>query len=153
MFEIQEDHATKILSVAKKVNATMANVSKLVKTIMTAWMMIIVWTICACPKQVSAEGLVAPIDPTLLSLQTWSLCPRGSPTITVPSCTIFTSTNFQAYLQWIEYSTLINLGVNLSYTLGQIPYSKWSVSQGKFEWEKFQSRIKHPSQWCICGKL
>ena len=42
MFEIQEDHATKILSVAKKVNATMANVSKLVITIMTACMMIIV---------------------------------------------------------------------------------------------------------------
>ena len=42
MFEIQEDHATKILSVVKKVNATMANVPKLVKTIMTAHMEIIV---------------------------------------------------------------------------------------------------------------
>ena len=36
MFKIQEDHVKKILIVALSVNATMANVSKLVKTIMTA---------------------------------------------------------------------------------------------------------------------
>ena len=42
MFEIQEDHVRKILIVALAVNATMANVSKLVKTIMTACMEIIV---------------------------------------------------------------------------------------------------------------
>ena len=46
MFEIQEDHVRKILIVALAVNATMdltmENVSKLVKTIMTACMEIIV---------------------------------------------------------------------------------------------------------------
>ena len=42
MFKIQEDHVKKILIVALAVNATMANVSKLVKTIMTACMEIIV---------------------------------------------------------------------------------------------------------------
>ena len=42
MFEIQEDHVMKILIVAKKVNAPMAYVSKLVMTIMTACMKIIV---------------------------------------------------------------------------------------------------------------
>ena len=42
MFEIQEDHVMKILSVVKKVNVPMANVSKLVMTIMTARMKIIV---------------------------------------------------------------------------------------------------------------
>ena len=36
MFEIQEDHVRKIMIVAVAVNASMANVSKLVKTIMTA---------------------------------------------------------------------------------------------------------------------
>ena len=42
MFEIQEDHVKKILIVASKVNAPMANVPKVVKTIMTAHMKIIV---------------------------------------------------------------------------------------------------------------
>ena len=42
MFEIQENHVRKILIVALAVNATMANVSKLVKTIMTAHMKIVV---------------------------------------------------------------------------------------------------------------
>ena len=42
MFEIQEDHVRKILIVALAVNATMENVSKLVITIMTACMEIIV---------------------------------------------------------------------------------------------------------------
>ena len=36
MFEIQEDHVMKISSVAKKVNAKRANVSKVVKIILTA---------------------------------------------------------------------------------------------------------------------
>ena len=36
MFEIQEDHVRKILIVALLVNASMTNVVKLVKTIMTA---------------------------------------------------------------------------------------------------------------------
>ena len=41
-----------IASVAKKVNAKMAYVSKYVKTMMTAYMMIIVQTISACPRDV-----------------------------------------------------------------------------------------------------
>ena len=36
MFEIQEDYVMMIASVAKMVNAKMANVSKVVKTILTA---------------------------------------------------------------------------------------------------------------------
>ena len=36
MFEIQEDHVLKIYTVAKRVNAKRANVSKVVKTILTA---------------------------------------------------------------------------------------------------------------------
>ena len=58
MFEIQEDHVKMILSVAKKVNAKMANVSKVVKTIMTAYMMIIVQTISACPRDVKKIKIV-----------------------------------------------------------------------------------------------
>ena len=70
---IQKDHVRKILIVALTdgINASMTNVSKLVKTIgaanifgdMDMNMKIIVWTISASPKQVSAKGLVAPIDP------------------------------------------------------------------------------------------
>ena len=66
MFEIQEDHARKILIVALLVNAAIANVSKLVKNIMTAWMKIVVCTTSAW--LFPAKGFVAPIDPTLLSL-------------------------------------------------------------------------------------
>ena len=40
MFEIQENYVMKILSVAKKVNAKMTHVSKVVKTIMAAHMKI-----------------------------------------------------------------------------------------------------------------
>ena len=47
-----------ILSVAKKVNAKMANVSKVVKTIMTAYMMIIVRTISVCPRDVKMKKIV-----------------------------------------------------------------------------------------------
>ena len=68
MFEMQEDHVRRILIVALSVNAAMANVSKLVKTILTAWMKIDVCTISAW--LFSSKGFVAPIDPTLLSLQT-----------------------------------------------------------------------------------
>ena len=42
----------KILSVAKTVNAKEANVSKFVKTILTAWMMINVGTKSVCPRDV-----------------------------------------------------------------------------------------------------
>ena len=42
----------KILSVAKMVNAKEANVSKFVKTILTAWMMINVGTKSVCPRDV-----------------------------------------------------------------------------------------------------
>ena len=58
MFEIQEDHAMMILGVAKKVNvpfwqmALLANVTKLVKTTMTAHMKINVGTKSACPRNV-----------------------------------------------------------------------------------------------------
>ena len=52
MFEIQEDYVMKISSVAVQVNASMTNVSKFVKTIMTAYMMIIVQMISACPRDV-----------------------------------------------------------------------------------------------------
>ena len=55
MFEIQEDHVIKILIVASKVNVPMANVPKVVKTIMTAHMKIIVSTISACPGHVDCQ--------------------------------------------------------------------------------------------------
>ena len=48
----------KILSVAKKVNAKEANVSKFVKTILTAWMMINVGTKSACPRVVKKIEIV-----------------------------------------------------------------------------------------------
>ena len=47
-----------IASVAKKVNAKMAYVSKYVKTMMTAYMMIIVQTISACPRDVKKIKIV-----------------------------------------------------------------------------------------------
>ena len=43
---------------AVKVNAKMANVSECVKTIMTAYMMIIVLTIYACPRDVKKIKIV-----------------------------------------------------------------------------------------------
>ena len=52
MFEIQENHVMKILSVAKKVNAKVANVSKVVKTIMAAHMKINVGMKSACQRDV-----------------------------------------------------------------------------------------------------
>ena len=48
----------KILSVAKTVNAKKANVSKFVKTILTAWMMINVGTKSACPRVVKKIEIV-----------------------------------------------------------------------------------------------
>ena len=48
----------KILSVAKMVNAKEANVSKFVKTILTAWMMINVGTKSACPRVVKKIEIV-----------------------------------------------------------------------------------------------
>ena len=78
MFEIQEDSVVYIPIVAFAINAetarhlqpkhlqaqyTMANVSKLVKTVMTVCMKIIVCTIFVFPEQFSSKGLVAPIDP------------------------------------------------------------------------------------------
>ena len=47
-----------IASVAKKVNAKMAYVFKLVMTIMTAYMMIIVRTISACLRDVRKKKIV-----------------------------------------------------------------------------------------------
>ena len=47
-----------IASVAKKVNAKMANVSKVVKTTMTAYMMFIVRTISACLRDVRKKKIV-----------------------------------------------------------------------------------------------
>ena len=47
-----------IASVAKKVNAKMAYVSKYVKTMMTAYMMIIAQTISACPRDVKKIKIV-----------------------------------------------------------------------------------------------
>jgi hypothetical protein len=57
MFEIQEDHVKKLLIVASKVNAPMANVPKLVKTTMTAHMKMNVWTISACPRYVDCQQM------------------------------------------------------------------------------------------------
>ena len=57
----------KISSVAKKVNAKRANVSKCVKTIMTAYMMIIVLTIYACPRDVKKIKIVDRATNALLS--------------------------------------------------------------------------------------
>ena len=57
----------KISSVAKKVNAKRANVSKCVKTIMTAYMMIIVQTISACPRDVKKIKIVDRAMNALLS--------------------------------------------------------------------------------------
>ena len=48
----------KIVIVAKKVNAKRANVSKVVKTILTAWMMINVGTKSACPRVVKKIEIV-----------------------------------------------------------------------------------------------
>ena len=48
----------KILSVAKKVNAKKANVSKFVKTILTAWMMINVGTKSVCSRVVKKIEIV-----------------------------------------------------------------------------------------------
>ena len=56
-----------ILSVAKKVNAKMANVSKCVKIIMTAYMMIIVLTISACPRDVKKKKIVDQATNALLN--------------------------------------------------------------------------------------
>ena len=47
-----------ILSVAKKANAKMANVSKCVKTMMTACMMFIVQMISACPRDAKKKKIV-----------------------------------------------------------------------------------------------
>ena len=47
-----------IASVAKKVNAKMAYVFKLVMTIMTAYMMVIVQMISACPRDVKKIKIV-----------------------------------------------------------------------------------------------
>ena len=58
MFEIQEDHVRKTLIAEVKVDASMTNVSECVKTIMTAYMMIIVRTISACPKDVKKKKIV-----------------------------------------------------------------------------------------------
>ena len=63
MFEIQEDYVSKTLIVALTIIASMENVSKLVKTVMTVCMKIIVCTIFVFPEQFSSKGLVAPIDP------------------------------------------------------------------------------------------
>ena len=57
----------KILNVAKKVNAKRANVSECVKTIMTAYMMIIVQTISACPRDVKKIKIVDRATNALLS--------------------------------------------------------------------------------------
>ena len=68
MFEIQEDHVVKISSVAVKVNASMTNVSKFVKTIMTAYMMIIVQTMSACPRDVKKKKIVDRATNALLNI-------------------------------------------------------------------------------------
>ena len=67
MFEIQEDHVRKILIVVSGINhlfypwllvdASMTNVSKLVKTIMTAHIKINVGTKSACPRNVLVEEI------------------------------------------------------------------------------------------------
>ena len=84
MFEIQEDHVRNILIVVSGINhlldpcllvdASMTNVPNLVKTIMTACMKIAVGD-CGIvfPKQVSAKGFVAPIDPIAYTFITANL--------------------------------------------------------------------------------
>ena len=57
-----------ILSVGEKVNAKMANVSKFVKTIMTAYMMIIVQTMSACPRDVKKKKIVDRATNALLNI-------------------------------------------------------------------------------------
>ena len=58
MFEIQEDHVSKTLIVALMILASMENVSKLVKTIMTALTKNIVRMIYACPRYVRSIVIV-----------------------------------------------------------------------------------------------
>ena len=58
----------KISSVAVKVNALMTNVSKFVKTIMTAYMMIIVQTMSACPRDVKKKKIVDRATNALLNI-------------------------------------------------------------------------------------
>ena len=57
----------KISSVAVTVNAKMANVSKYVKTLMIAFMMIIAQTISACPRDVKKIKIVDRAMNALLS--------------------------------------------------------------------------------------
>ena len=58
MFKIQEDHVRKILIVVLTVNAAMTNVSKDVKTTMTAHLKINVGTKSACPRNVKYMKIV-----------------------------------------------------------------------------------------------
>ena len=59
MFEIQEDYVSKTLIVALTIIASMENVSKLVKTVMTALTKNIVRMISACPRYVKSIVIVA----------------------------------------------------------------------------------------------